>query len=88
MSAVTDEEVRIVSDLIVRLREFDGRQRPITASTIALSLPALGQRPRIQLVLEEMEARGLLEREGQEWDRHVGEPGYKPTNQPTEGSST
>jgi hypothetical protein len=59
--AVTDDEIKIVADFIVRFREYSKTQ-PVGAATVALGIPALGQLPRIRLVLAEMETRGLLVR--------------------------
>jgi hypothetical protein len=62
--AVTEGEIEIVADSIAKFREYSKTQ-PIGAATVAVGLPALGQLPRIRLVLAEMEKRGLLVRASQ-----------------------
>jgi hypothetical protein len=59
---VTDAEIEIISDFIARFRVHPAgsKTQPISAATVALGLPALGQVQRIDLVLAEMHDRGLL----------------------------
>lgn len=69
---VTVGEVEIVVDFIRRFRAHASKTQAISAATVAIGLPALGQTARLELVLEAMEARGLLARADEEFDHIVG----------------
>jgi hypothetical protein len=75
---VSDAEIAIVADWIPVAREH-GLTQPLSASFIALGLPAIHLRDRIQLVLEEMERRGLVERYEPHLDHLIGSPRYRET---------
>lgn len=74
---VTDGEIEIVAEWIPRFREAGFPDQPVSASTVALGLPAIGARDRLRLVLAEMESRGLVVRVDQQFDHIIGEPRYR-----------
>ena len=59
-SPVAEAEIGIVTDFIRSFREHYSKTQAISAATVALGLPALGQHERIGVVLDEMRSRGLL----------------------------
>lgn len=60
MTEVADSEIEIITDFISRFREHYSQTQAISSATVALGLPNLGQVKRIDIVLAEMERRGLL----------------------------
>jgi hypothetical protein len=62
MSNVSPNEIELIEDFIRRFRaSLCGSLQPISSATVALGLPALHAVERIEMVLAEMEKRGLLE---------------------------